>query len=321
MGLIAGMAPGWRLTLLGLLALLCCAAFMTLNVQGNWAFVFEYRGTRLAAMLLVAVAIGLSTVLFQTMTHNRILTPSLMGFDVLYVLVQSLALFLWGLGSLTALPLPLRFGMEVGALVLLVLLIFRLLFSGSVRSLHLMILLGILFGMLFRELSGLALRVLDPSEFSIQQGRSFASFSRINLALLGVVAGAAALAGLLLWQVRRYLDVLALGRDIAINLGVHYRRLLLVLMTVIAVLVSASTALVGPTLFFGLVVANLAYWLMGTQQHRWTLPASVLAGVVCLVGGQVLLDHLFLSTLPLAMVIELAGGLLFIALLMRGVKT
>lgn len=321
MGVISDLAPRWRLALLGVLALLCVVLFMTLNVRGDWGFVLKYRGTRLAGMLLVAVALGLSTVLFQTITHNRILTPSLMGFDVLYLLVQSLALLLWSLGSLSALPLALRFGLEVVALVLLVLLIFRLLFSGSVRSLHLMILLGMLFGILFRELSGLALRVLDPSEFSIQQGRSLASFSRINLGLLGVSTVAAILAGVMLWRVRRFLDVLALGRDIAINLGVHYRRLLLTLMTVIALLVSAATALVGPTLFFGLVVANLAYWLMGNQQHRWTLPASVLAGVVCLVGGQVLLDRLFSSTLPLAMVIELVGGLLFIALLMRGVKT
>lgn len=311
----------WRLKLLGLLALLSMLSFMTLDVQSDWGFVLQYRGTRLAAMLLVAIAIGVSTVLFQTITHNRILTPSLMGFDVLYVLVQSLALFLWGLGSLTWLPLAVRFGLEVAALVLLVLLIFRLLFSGSVRSLHLMILLGILFGILFRELSGLAFRVLDPSEFSIQQGRSLASFTRVNLSLLGVATGAALCAGVLLWRVRRYLDVLTLGRDIAINLGLPYQRLLLTLMAIIAVLVSASTALVGPTLFLGLVMANLAYWLMGSQQHRWTLPASVLAGIICLVGGQVLLDHVFSSTLPLAMVIELAGGLLFIALLMRGVKT
>lgn len=312
--------PAWRLAALALVALLGMLAFMTLNVQSDWDFILSHRGPRLLAMLLVACAIGLSTVLFQTITHSRLLTPSLMGFDVLYVLVHSLALFVWGGRQLAALPTELRFALEVLAMVLLALLLFRLLFSGAVRSLHLMILLGMLGGLLLRELSALALRVLDPTEFSIQQGRSFASFSRINLGPLGVSGVAVLLAGLCIFHLRRRLDVLGLGRDTAINLGLNHGRLVLVLMALIALLVSVASALVGPTLFFGLLIANLAYWLVGSQQHRWTLPASVLLGIICLVGGQVLLEHVLASTLPLAMVIELAGGLLFIALLMRGVK-
>lgn len=306
--------------MLGALALASAIAFMTLKVQTDWDFIIQHRGPRLGAMLLVAYAIGVSTVLFQTITHNRILTPSLMGFDVLFVLVQSLALFLWGAGQLSSLPVALRFGFEVLAVVLLALLIFRLLFSGAARSLHLIILLGILFGVLFRELSELAFRILDPSDFMVRQARTAASFTRIHTHLLGVSALIVVLVSLWAWRLRRSLDVLLLGRDVSINLGVDYQRTAMCLMVVIAVLVAVSTALVGPTLFFGLLIANLAYWMMGSHQHAWTLPASVLAGVVCLVGGQVVLVHVLDSSLPLSMVIELVGGLLFIALLMRGVK-
>ena len=46
-----GMTPAWRLTLLAALALLCMGAFMTLRAQSDWAFIIEYRGPRLAAML------------------------------------------------------------------------------------------------------------------------------------------------------------------------------------------------------------------------------------------------------------------------------
>lgn len=312
--------PVWRLSLLALLAAFCAVGFMTLRVQTDWGFILEYRGPRLLAMLLVAWAIGLSTVLFQSITQNRVLTPALLGFDVLFLLVQVVVLLIWGAAQWQGLALPLRFGLEVLAVVLLALLIFRLLFSGAVRSLHLLILIGILAGILFRELTDLLLRILDPGVLAIDRGRSAASFNRINASLLGVstaFVGAASLYVLWIW---RKLDVLALGRDIAVNLGLDYQRLVLRLLVVIAVLVAAATALVGPTLFFGLLVANLAYVLMGTQQHRWTLPASVCVGVICLVGGQLLLEHVLASSVPLSRVIELVGGLLFIALLLRGVR-
>lgn len=308
------------LGLTALLALCSVLGFMTLNVQSDWAFIVQYRGTRLLGMLLVAVTMGLATVVFQTITHNRILTPSLMGFDVLYVLVHALALVLWGTEFGSGWLLELRFILEVAVMVSIALLLFRWLFNGSVRGLHMLILLGMVGGLLFRELADLSARIFDPSEFSIQQGSGVANFNRINLQVLWVGLAGVALCSALLFRLRRQLDVLSLGRDVAINLGVPYSRTVTLLMLVICVLVSISTALVGPMLFYGLLVANLSYWLTGSHQHRWTLPASVLAGIVCLVGGQVLFEHLLNTSLPLAMVIELCGGVLFIALLLRGVK-
>lgn len=308
------------LSLTALLAVLSMLGFMTLNVQSDWSFIIPYRGSRLLGMLLVAITMGLSTVVFQTITHNRILTPSLMGFDVLYVLVSSLALVLWDTEYGTSWPIELRFILEVAVMVAIALLLFRLLFTDSVRGLHMLILLGMVGGLLFRELADLALRVFDPSEFSIQQGSGMVNFNRINLQLLWVGLLGVGVCSALLFRWRRHLDVLSLGRDVAINLGVPYTKIVTQLMLVISVLVSISTALVGPMLFFGLLVANLAYWLTGSHQHRWTLPASVLVGIVCLVGGQVLFEHILSSSLPLAMVIELCGGVLFIALLLRGVK-
>lgn len=312
--------PAVRVLLLAIAAVLCLLGFMAINVQTDWAFILQHRGSRLLALLLAASAIGLSTVLFQTITHSRLLTPALMGFDVLFVLVNTLVLLIFGGAELAGWPSSLRVGLQMLLMVGLALLLFRLLFSGSVRSLHLMILLGMLAGMLFRELSELGARVLDPSEFGISSGVRQASFSRVNTELLAVSAVALTLGGLLLLRWRRYLDVLSLGRDIAVNLGVAHGRVVLGIMAVVAIMVSVATVLVGPTLFFGLLIANLAYWITGTQRHRWTLPASVLAGIICLVGGQVLLEQLLASTLPLALVIELAGGLLFIALLLRGVR-
>src|SRR5690606_28955412 len=122
-------SPALRVLLLGVLALLCMVGFMTVNVQTDWDFILQYRGSRLLALLLTACAIGISTVLFQTITHSRLLTPALMGFDVLYVLVQTLALLVWGGSQLAEWPPSLRFAMQVLVMVMLALLLFRLLFS------------------------------------------------------------------------------------------------------------------------------------------------------------------------------------------------
>lgn len=302
------------------LALLSMVSFMTLNVQSEWGFIVPYRGSRLLGMVLVAVTMGLATVVFQSITHNRILTPSLMGFDVLYVLVHAIALLFWSTKYGAAVPMEFRFIVEVATMVAIALLLFRLLFNDSVRGLHMLILLGIVGGLLFRELADLALRVFDPSEFSIQQGSGIANFNRINLKLLWIGGIGAILCSALLFHWRRQLDVLNLGRDVAINLGIPYTKTVTWMMLLICVLISISTALVGPMLFFGLLIANVAYWLTGSHLHRWTLPTSVLAGIVFLVGGQVVFEHLLSSSLPLAMVIELCGGVLFIVLLLRGAK-
>jgi iron complex transport system permease protein len=84
--------------------------------------------------------------------------------------------------------------------------------------------------------------------------------------------------------------------------------------------VSVSTALVGPITFFGLLVANLAYRVVGTDRHRATLPAAVLLAVVCLAGGQAVLQHGLGLDTTLAVVIEFVGGLVFLVMLVRRVR-
>ena len=59
----------------------------------NWQYALSLRVPKLIAIVLTGCAIAVSTVVFQTVTNNRILTPSIMGLDSLYLLIQSLALY------------------------------------------------------------------------------------------------------------------------------------------------------------------------------------------------------------------------------------
>lgn len=308
----------WRLLPLAALALLAILAFMTTGTSGDWGFILAFRGTKLAAMLLVASAIAISTVLFQTITHNRILTPALIGFDALYTLIQAAAAF--GLGAELATISRAggwQFLAQVAVMTGLACLLFRCLFTDSAQSLHRLILVGITFGLLFRSLANLLMRLIDPNEFVIVQDKLFASFNSVEPRLLGL--SAVLLAGAAVWALRlvpRY-DVLSLGRDIAVNLGVPYQRTVMQTLVVIAVMVAVSTALVGPITFLGLLVSNLAYHVMDCDRHRLTLPAAILIAIILLIGGQTLLEHVLHLETAISVVIEFVGGLLFLLMVTR----
>ncbi len=307
--------------LLSLFVALTIFAFMTVDVKGNWDFVIPFRGTKIAAMALVGYAIAVSTVLFQTITNNRILTPSVMGFDAMYVLIQTALVFLLGTQRMMALSPQLRFVIEVVLMVSFAALLYRWLFGGPRRSLHLLVLCGLIFGVLFRSLASFMQRIIDPNEFAVLQDMLFASFNSFDRDLLVVSVVLVFAASAVAWRIRHTFDVLTLGRETAISLGVDYRRVVSIILAVIAILVSVSTALVGPVTFFGLLVANMAYQLTDTYKHRWNLPCAAALSLLFLIGGQMVVERVFSFNTSLSIIVEFLGGLMFIILLVRGVAS
>lgn len=309
--------PAMVLLVLSVLALVSVVLFMTLGAKGSWSFILPFRGKKLLSLALVAYSVAVSTVLFQTVTNNRILTPSIMGFDALYVLLKTAVVFFLGVGALVSIDSQAQFLIEVVAMAGFSILLFRWLFLGEERSLHLLVLVGIVFGILFRSLSQLMQRMLDPGAFNVLQDTLFASFATTDPTLLGVSTLIVAVVSIVGLKMMHTYDVLSLGRAQAINLGVDYRRVVMTILVLVAVLVSVSTALVGPVTFFGLLVATLAHSLVGSSRHRYVLPAAVLLGIICLVGGQTLLERLFAFDTALSIIIEFLGGIVFIALVLR----
>jgi iron complex transport system permease protein len=302
------------------LAVVSIVLFFVVGAEGSWGFVLPFRSRRLLALVLVAFAIAVSTVVFQTITENRILTPSILGFDALYVLIQTCLVFGVGSVALSSIPPVLQFAAEVVLMVGLSTLLFRWLFGGARKSLHLLVLVGIVFGVFFRSISSFLQRLIDPNEFVVLQDRLFASFNAVDPELLGISTVLVVVTSVVLWRDRRELDVLMLGRDLAIAVGINHQRLVLRLLVVVAVLVSVSTALVGPITFFGLLVASLAYQITGSHRHAVILPAAVLLGIVALVGGQTILEHVFGLATVLSVIIEFVGGIVFLLLVVRGVR-
>ena len=309
--------PGKRLAGLSVLALIAIILFMTINLRGNIGYILVHRGLILATMLLVAFASGIATLLFQTVTNNRILTPSVMGLEALFILIQTLLIFFIDANGLRMLGTTGQFLCEAAMLVLFSTFLYRWLLGRIGVNLHMVLLVGLVCGTLFRSISGLLQRLLEPGEFAILQSRIFATFTRAAPEVIAISALAVLLTALIIWQMRHSLDVIALGRDMSIGLGVNWHRRVTLILLLVSLLVALSTALVGPLTFFGLLVANLSYQLIGSHRHHYLLPGVVLTGIITLVGGQVILERMLNMAGSLSVVIEFVGGALFLWILMK----
>lgn len=309
----------------GVLAVVSVALLIWFGLPGSvgskaWMYSLDRMGRHAAALVLVSVAVGVSTVLFQTVTGNRILTPGLMGFDSMFLLIQTAMVFFIVPGASSAVSDLTKGGLtsflfETAIMVVASTSLYLWLLGGRRTDIHLLLLVGVVFGVFFRSFATLFQRMLDPSAYLQVQDAMFASFRNVPLDVLIVCALIVAACVAVVVALGGRLDVMLLGRDPAVALGVDHRRMTIIVLIVVSFLVSASTALIGPVLFFGLIVANAAYALLGTHLHRFTIPTACLLGVVALAGGQIVLDNLGVES-ALSVVIEFVGGLLFLFLLL-----
>lgn len=293
------------------------ACFMTYDLKGSLSFALELRSRKVATMVVVGAGLGTSAVLFHTVSGNRILTPSLMGFDSLYILIQTVAAYLLGTFAYLSIDPRLRFGAEVLVMIAFALLLNRLFLSRARNDLALLLLGGIVLGGVFASVSNLVARLIDPNEFVTLQDQFFASFATVDEQLLGISTMAFVAVLTIVWRMRHRLDVMALGREQAISLGVDVDLTTRIVMALVAVLVSVSTALVGPITFLGLLVSNFAYQATGTFRHRYTVVATCLAGAGALVAAQFVLEELFDFTTRSSIIISFFGGVAFIIVLMK----
>ncbi|KIC39004.1 hypothetical protein RA27_17730 [Ruegeria sp. ANG-R] len=299
---------------------LCCLAYLSLGARGDWSFVLAFRASKLAALLLVSFALSWATVIFQTITGSRILTPAIMGFDALFLLL--LSLLVWSIGGQAYQALPVQGLMAANAALLCsaALILFKVVLRAGRDNMMQMILTGVVLSVLFRSLTSYVLRVIDPNEYAVVQAASFARFSNIDTSLLTLAAGLSLVAGLGVWHLRHRLDVTSLGPVLSTSLGEPPQRLQWQVLILISILVSVSTALVGPVAFFGLLVTSLTYLIIPSSRHADILPAAALIAGIILVGGQTMMERVLDLNTPLSVVVEFLGGLVFLFLLLRSLR-
>lgn len=289
---------------------------LPVGTRGFW-LIAKLRATSLVVMLVVALCQAVATVAFQTVTTNRILTPSIMGFESLYTAIQTGAVYLLGAGGVMAVQGSWQFLGQVLAMVGLSVLLYGWLLSGRYANLQIMLLIGLVLGGGLGAVSTFMQRMLSPSEFDVLTARLFGSVTSADAGLLPIALPLVVAASGFLWWNARRLNVLALGRDISVNLGLDHRRQLIMNLVAVSVLISVSTALVGPMTFFGFLVATLAYQFASCSDHRRVFPVAVLLGFVVLSGAYFVLQRIFYAQGVVSVIIELVGGSVFLLVILR----
>lgn len=306
-----------KLIILSVLALLFCSLYLFQGLNGSYDYALPRRGIKVLAMAMTGVAIAYSTVIFQTITHNRILTPSIMGFDSLYILLQTVVIFTLGSSHIIIVNKHINFMLSVSAMVIFALLLYQFLFKSGGKPIYFLLLVGIIVGTFFGSISTFLQVLIDPNEFLSVQDKMFASFNNISSEIVWWALAIILLAIIIGWRYIHDLDVLSLGRDTAINLGVDYDDVVRTILIISTVLIAVSTALVGPITFFGLIVANLSYQFFKTYKHSVLIAGAAIMSIVALVGGQWVVERIFTFSTTLSVIINFVGGIYFIYLLLK----
>ncbi|MEG7336492.1 petrobactin ABC transporter permease YclO [Bacillus sp. 0102A] len=309
-----------KIALLVGLSIVCIGLFLFYDI-GNWDYTLPRRIKKVAAIVLTGGAIAFSTMIFQTITNNRILTPGILGLDSLYMLIQTGIIFLFGSANMVIMNKNINFIISVLLMILFSLVLYQLMFKGEGRNIFFLLLVGIVFGTLFGSLSSFMQMLIDPNEFQVVQDKMFASFNNINTDLLWLAFIIFLLTGVYVWRFTKFFDVLSLGREHAVNLGIDYDKVVKQMLVVVAILVSVSTALVGPIMFLGLLVVNLAREFLNTYKHSYLIAGSVFISIIALVGGQFVVEKVFTFSTTLSVIINFAGGIYFIYLLLKENKS
>ena len=283
----------------------------------NYQFFLSRRTPKILAIILAAIAISTSSLIFQTITNNRILTPSILGFDSLYLMIQVSIVVVLGSTSYWVTNSMVNFTLSTFIMITLSLSLFYLYFRTQNNNIFTLLLIGIVCGSLFKNITSFLTMLVDPNEFSIIQNAMFASFNNINANLVywSIIPLLICLLGSLHYA--RQLDVFWLGTDNATSLGINTKKLTQKMMVLVVIMVAISTALVGPVLFFGLITVSLTRELFNSYKHSTLILSSSLLGVLLLVSGQYIVEKMLSFQTTISVIINLVGGSYFLYLLYR----
>jgi iron complex transport system permease protein len=310
------------LTLLLLLGLLASLGLLLYNNpvsvdSPSFIPVVQRRFVAIVAIFIAAACHSFATVAFQSVTNNRIITPSLLGYEALYSAIHTSMIFFFGATALVNFKGVGAFFLQVMLMVILSLILYGWLLTGKYGNLHLMLLIGIIIGTGLNAVSGFMRRILSPSEFDLLQSRLIGSVNNADASYFPVAIPIMLLAVLCLYFFSRRLNVLSLGKDVATTFGVKYQASIIYTLVLVAVLMSISTSLVGPLTFFGFLVAILSYQAAPTYDHRYIFPMAFAIGFAIMTTAYFLLYHVFHAQTVVSVIIELFGGIIFLTVILR----
>lgn len=309
-----------NLIILALIVLGACAAYLLINAYPDRPRLFRYvlslRIPTLIVMLIAAFSIGSASVIFQSIINNRIVTPCLLGMNAMYTLVHTAVIFVAGSASIIAVNSNISFAVDLVIMSIAATLVYSYMFKKTGNNVLYVLLIGTVLTSFFGSIQSTMIRVMDPNEYDTLLTTLVADFTNVNTEVIVFALLLLAALTLFLRKDLKLLDVITLGKDQAINLGVDYDRTVRRLLLGVVLCIAVATAMVGPISFLGLIIANLARQLLQTHKHSQLILGSALVGMLAIIVGQLISQHVFSYAVPISTFITIGGGIYFLYLLL-----
>lgn len=309
-----------KLVIMALLAVAAAAAYMLVEVKFDnerlLLYALKLRTPKLIVMIITAFAIGGASLVFQSVINNTIVTPCLLGMNSLYTLIHTAVVFFAGSTSILANNANASFAVDLVIMGITATVIYGWLFKKTNYNVLYVLLIGTVLTSFFSSIQSTLTRVMDPNEYDNLLSTLVASFSNVNSE---IIIFSVIVLGVLIFALRKdlaLLDVITLGRQQAVNLGVDYDRTIRRLLLGVTICIAVATAMVGPISFLGLIIANLSRQLLQTFRHGQLILGSALFGMIVLVAGQLIVEHVFTYSIPVSVFITVGGGIYFLYLLL-----
>ena len=313
------------LGILSVMVVLLVAAYLLIPTKNSSTvsnFILQRRFFKLLVMVIVSCAIPISTISFQTVVQNRFLTPGVLGIESLFVFIQSGLYYFESLVGVKVEQSVIIYSVTIAIQIGLLLLLMNASKGMMLSNFKVLLLLTMAFSMLLRNASTFLQVLMDPNEFDKLQSSLYPSFQKMNAQpmMIGVAIGLFVLLMMVFYRLRHQLDALHLGVDGAKMLGINTKRLSNIVIVVVIIMTSLSTILVGPLQFLGFMIANLTYQLTKEYKHGVLWLFSAVLGLVIVLAAQLIVERIFLLTIPISVFIEGIGGVLYLILLVKGEK-
>ena len=278
--------------------------------QGTAGFIFWYsRLPRTAACLLSGAALAVSGAVIQTVLHNRLASPSIIGVNAGAGLAVTVCC---ALGALSGWAIAgAAFAGAMGAMLLVVFVGQK---TGASRTT--VILAGVAVNAILNALSEAVTTLIPEIAMMSVDFRSggFVSVSHTRLLPAGVLVLAAMTALLLM---HNELDVLALGEETAKSLGLPVKRMRTVFLVLAALLAGAAVSFAGLLGFVGLIVPHAMRKLTGSDSE-YLLPACALGGAGFVALCDTVSRVVFAPyELPVGILMSVIGGPMFLMMLLK----
>lgn len=249
--------------------------------HASWEFiVMQSRLPQGITAMLCGASLAVSGLMLQTAFRNPLADPGIFGINSGASLGVALVMLLLG-GSITAGAFSLTGFLAtlaaafVGAMLVMALI---LVFATMVRNSVMLLIIGIMIG--YIATSAISLLNFFATEEGVQSYMvwglgNFGGVSMEQMPAFVVICLGGLVAALLLIKP---LNALLLGERYAENLGINTQRVRNWLLVVTGLLTAITTAFCGPVAFIGLAVPHIARMLLGTENHRSLMPATILTG-------------------------------------------